>query len=721
MAELTELRFETGKGERVLVLDQEAIRLLENALTQIGRRPGQSIRERKQERDAILAGQKSVPPMLYNRFHKMMQKRLGESPVRLSQEQIGAMGIAPIRPVLAPGVSGPVRHRVEEAEATDVGGARLPSAAGRGRATGGRAASMPIGDQIKIKRRRKEKDAQEGRIYRDFIPVTIGATIGRAKGDPTSNIFAVGKHRGTIYIVEEISAPVPLPAARHMPKTVAGRKRAQAGALAPYQWQARVLSHPWTRMGRGGFAQRGRGTGGATSGLEGLHKTGDLVTHEFPVYEGKDGWKEAKTDVERAINNSYSFRVVKGDIPPELKRHVKDEMKKVREGGKTPSLAPIVRKKKNPKKKSKSNPKVRTRVKAAVSTTATVSKRRIAASKKPTKKRASKKKNPSLLEEWKEKRAAAKEAEAAIKSKLRAEAAVSRAAAKEAERAEKDAEKARDRAGLRAERDRKTAAGEKYRAEQVAEHGELYGTPAYTVGRGLGKLAEGSRKATARFAKMFTKPEEKKLSAAVRGQRSVFTNIGKKHINKFEASFKKWDSSVKKKQPEFAQLLDSYDNLLFAHAYLTLGGGDGRTARALDQIRDSLLAFLRCVDPQKAELLTQTVMKGARKLSGFPNSNPKNPTSEVHQEMGEGFLSESEKLWASYCKTRSPNTLLDAYRTLELACQEFEYTGDKKRMRQAKEGIKAARAELLSGMRAPAAKKKATKKRRKKATKKKAK
>lgn len=62
MAELTELRFETGKGERVLVLDQEAIRLLENALTQIGRRPGQSIRERKQERDAILAGQKAFRP-----------------------------------------------------------------------------------------------------------------------------------------------------------------------------------------------------------------------------------------------------------------------------------------------------------------------------------------------------------------------------------------------------------------------------------------------------------------------------------------------------------------------------------------------------------------------------------------------------------------------------------------------------------------------------------
>ncbi len=86
--------------------------------------------------------------------------------------------------------------------------------------------------------------------------------------------------------------------------------------------------------------------------------------------------------------------------------------------------------------------------------------------------------------------------------------------------------------------------------------------------------------------------------------------------------------------------------------------------------------------------------------------------------MGEKFLAESERLWDSYCTTGSGTTLLNAYRVLELACQEFEYTGDKTRMKQAKAGIRAARAEILGGMKKKA-KKKATKKSTKERTKKK--
>jgi hypothetical protein len=317
--------------------------------------------------------------------------------------------------------------------------------------------------------------------------------------------------------------------------------------------------------------------------------------------------------------------------------------------------------------------------------------------------------------------------DSAIKAKLRAEARVSRAEAKEAglkeERAAKQAEKAKERAGRSAERDRTRAAGEKYRAERVAEHGELYGTPTYTVGIGLAKLAKGGKKARARFAKLFTKSEEKKLSSAVKGQRDVFKSEGDKHINRFENSFKKWHNSVKNEKPDFTYLLDSYEELLVGHAYLTLGGKDDRTAKGISNIRDALLGYLMCVDPAKASLLNQTVMKGVRGLSAIRGNpkNPKNPTSEVHQEMGEGFLAESEKLWDSYCKTGSPKTLLDAYRVLELAYQEFEYTGDKKRMEQAGEGIKAARSEIMSGLKKPirkTAKKKASKKKAKKRTKK---
>jgi hypothetical protein len=506
-----------------------------------------------------------------------------------------------------------------------------------------------------------------------------------------------------------------------MPKTASGRKRAQKAALAPYLWQARVLSHPWTRLTRGGFAERGGAGSAPTSGLAGLHRVGELTTHEFPTFSGKTGWKGAVADVEKAIDTSYIYRVSTGNVPPELERYVKEEIAKVREGGRTPALAPrrrtgtsgMVRQRRGGraipvvrKKKDEENPKKKAKKKAT--------------KKKTSKKRPSKRNPPTrngVIEDWKERREAAKDAQQAIKSKLSAEAAISRHAAKEAEKEEKRAEKAKERASRSAERERKRAVSEKYRAEQIAEHGEIYGTPSYAVGRGLGKLAAGSRKATARFAKMFTKTEEKKVSAAVRGQRSVFTDLGKRHMNKFEGSFKKWQKSAADKKPEFAQLLDSYDNLLFAHAYLTLGGKDDRTARALDQIRESLLTFLKCADPSKVDIVSKTIMKEARSLSGFKRGNPKNPTAEVHQEMGEGFLAESEKLWASYCKTRSTKTLLDAYRVLELACQEFEYTGDKKRMAQAKEGIKAARAEITAGMKAPT-KKKAKKRAKKKATKK---
>ena len=151
MADLTEFKFGTDKGVKVLVLDDQAIRLLEQALTQIGGRPGQSIRERKKERDAILAGTESVPPLLYNRFHKMMQQRLGESPVRLTEEQVAEMGIAPVR-------SG---YEVVPGTKRETAGT---AARGRGKATRGRAKSLSIGDQIKIKRDRKREDARQGRI-----------------------------------------------------------------------------------------------------------------------------------------------------------------------------------------------------------------------------------------------------------------------------------------------------------------------------------------------------------------------------------------------------------------------------------------------------------------------------------------------------------------------------------------------------------------------------
>lgn len=688
MAGLTAFKFGTGRAQQSLKLDEEAVKLLRAALTQIGRSEGQSMREAKAERDAIIAGERPVPPLLYNRFLKIMKGRGGFRSVRIS-EGVEA-SITPVRSGydVVPGDKRPTMS---------VG--RKPSG-GRGKALRGRSKDYSVADQIQLKRKEKVRVEKDGRMYRDHMPIVTGPTMGAAKGEATPNIFAIGNHRGTVYAIEEISGPTPLP--DKMPETASGRKRAQAAALTPYRWQARVLSHPWSRMTRGGFAEsKGRrgAYGGSSSGMEGRFTTGELATHQFPIYTGMSGWKEAQADVEKAINRSYEYRVETGNIPPELERYVKEEIEKVRKKGKTPAFVP--------RKRSGSG----------------IVRRRVEGRAAPAKKEKNPVKN-GMFDDWKERREEAKAVKQAVKSKISAEAAMSRADAKEAARAEKRAEKRsereKERASRTSERDRKRAAADKYRAEQIAEHGEHYGTTSYTIGTGLGKMYQGGRVARARIAKLIPtfgkgKRQEKGKSAEIKKRAGT-------QIRNFDVSFKKWESTVAKGKPDFTHLLNAYEEILVAHSILVGAGiDDGGIRNAVEGIRGSLLVFLKCVDSTKAGLLTDTSMKSARKLSMV--GNPRNPTAEVHQEMGEGFLAESEELWNSYCKTGSTKTLLDAYRVLELACQEFEYTGDKKRMKQACDGIKAARAEIMSGMKKPA-KKKAAKKRpakKKKAAKKRAK
>lgn len=408
MAELTKVRFDTDKGKKILVLDDLALKQLSTALSMV--------RVPLTDRRAILKGEQEAPPLLYERFRKLMEKRLGRSPVLAAEEGV----LVEIKP-----------------------GVR------------GRAKPLDVEKQIEVKRKRKHRDEKEGRTYSDVIPIAIGPAVGRRKGEPTSNIFAIGTHRGTKYIIEEISAPIPLP--KKMPGTLTGKKRAQEAAVAPYRWQARVLSHPWTKAIRGGFKE--------SKGLAGRYLVGDLTTHTFPIFEGKDGWKKAKEDVERAIDRSYEYRIETGNIPPELARYIETE----------------------------------------------TTKRKPSRSIRPRGRRGGKAFDPTSSEEnpWLEEKA--------------------------------------------------------------------------------------------------------------------------------EALKKKWKKWSGKKKPS------------------RKNGGKTKTKTA----------------------------------------NPKNPSVEAHQEIGEKFLSESEKLWEKYRTDGSKKILLDAYRALELAHQEFSYTGDKKGLKQAKAGITAARAEIL--------------------------
>lgn len=329
----------------------------------------------------------------------------------------------------------------------------------RGKTARASAKAMSIEQQVKAERARKKR---EGAGYTAFIPATPSPALGSRRAEPTSNIVVKGAHRGTQYIIEEI---------------------------APDMWQAKVIKHPWTKL-RQTAAER-------TAAKRWL--VGDLMKKEFPVFKGKRGWSAAQKDVEDAIDRSYELFVETGNIPPELRRHVKESSTSKKKSTRTSSrsVGPRVRKK-------KSNPK----------------------------------KNP------------------------------------------------------------------------------LAHIP---KGAGIKKIRSvvSQNIATEMDA---GKPQKQAVAIAIRSARDDAKRVG------------------------------------------------GKTSKLI--------------------------------LAEYPRQNPKskNPNLEVHQELGEGFLSESEKLWDAYCKSKSKAKLLNAYRALELAHQQFEYTGDSKGKRQAKAGIRAAKAEIMSRM-----------------------
>ena len=366
----------------------------------------------------------------------------------------------------------------------------------RGKAARAGAKKLTVEQQVKAERARKRR---EGSGYTAFIPATPSPALGSRRAEPTSNIVVSGTHRGTKYIIEEI---------------------------APNMWQARVIKHPWTKL-RQTAAER-------MAARRWL--VGDLMKKQFPTFTGERGWAGAQQNVEGEIDRSYEIFVETGNIPPELERHVKEEIASVRRGGRTPSLAPTrrpsravgprVRKKRNP-----GNPKL--------PHTGTLPKAAMPMFKKTFE-----------------------------------------------------------------------GAYEYYRTERKA-----------------------------------TKKEAEEIAA-----RTAWDEIERYY-------YKRGDKWVKRK-------------------------------KVLPQVER----------PHDVRLKTKPKRKTKKKKVSRKKTNPKNPTAAVHQELGEGFLAESEKLWEAYCKKPNHKKLLDAYRVLILAEQEFEYTGDAKGKKQARAGLRAAKAEILSCM-----------------------
>lgn len=76
----------------------------------------------------------------------------------------------------------------------------------------------------------------------------------------------------------------------------------------------------------------------------------------------------------------------------------------------------------------------------------------------------------------------------------------------------------------------------------------------------------------------------------------------------------------------------------------------------------------------------------------------KNPSREAHSQTGHAHLLLSQRCWDRYCKNRSVKALMDAYEALVIAHKELSYAKDGVFLKQAKAGLRAARAELKSRM-----------------------
>ncbi len=341
---LKEFRFDTPEGTTVtLLLDEEAIRNLRGALSRSGLNVEMDVRKE------IMGGTRPVPMTLYPRFKREMEKRLRGRSIQVELET---------EDVLPSGVAGPVQRR-------QVRGTGQRVAPGRARA--GR---LSIEEQVALERLKKARaedpssivpreiakkvvliadkgpasdyfivsgvydpkkkswtggphrklggpyrtldgaNKELGQKYISYIPATPSPAALRVRAETTKNIVVGGNYRGTQYVIEEIAPQM-------------GRKQSA--------WQVKVIKHPWmkTRMSKAERDAAGR-----------MSRAGDLTKTAMPIFRGDKGWSDAMRDAHRAIDRIYEIHVERGETPPELERHVKEEMEAAEERGESLSPAP---------------------------------------------------------------------------------------------------------------------------------------------------------------------------------------------------------------------------------------------------------------------------------------------------------------------------------------------------------------------------------------------
>ncbi len=144
-----------------------------------------------------------------------------------------------------------------------------------------------------------------------------------------------------------------------------------------------------------------------------------------------------------------------------------------------------------------------------------------------------------------------------------------------------------------------------------------------------------------------------------------------------------WSESLESGSPDFRAVMKAYDHIENARANFTLAG-DSKRAEMADESKRSL-----------RHNIIEMFNLCKRELSRKRNTNPgANPSSSEHDKLAVGHMVKAEAAWAKYCEGCNVTDLLNAYKHLELAREEFQHAGNADGVSEAKTKIKLARAAL---------------------------
>lgn len=153
---------------------------------------------------------------------------------------------------------------------------------------------------------------------------------------------------------------------------------------------------------------------------------------------------------------------------------------------------------------------------------------------------------------------------------------------------------------------------------------------------------------------------------------------GKKSYDNYKGWMEKWEKSLEDGKPNFRYLMRAYDHIENARANFTIAE-DRRLAEEASNLKTDLRGNI-----------VQMFKLCSREL----RQRRSNPSSADHKEMASSHMMKADACWKKYCDSCGITDLLNAYKHLELAREEFQHAGDSEGTANACARIKLARKEL---------------------------